>query len=274
MAIPVYVVIVTHNSSKELDICLAHLEKQTVPIKAGIIVDSGSLDPSYLDNVLKQSEVSVLKTDNVGYSRANNIGFNQIVREREGMVVFMNPDTFLTPDYLAQAVTVMHENPGAAVVSGKLLGYDIKNMRPSGKIDSTGIFRRWYGRWYDRGQGKADNGQYDLIEAPPALCGALLCCRLKALQPFGEEVFDPGFFLFKEDIDLCLCLRAAGWSLVYDPRLIAYHCRGWAGNRRDVDWKLRLTAARSEVLLCRKHPGATNMLWALWKLWMVRIFRW
>lgn len=272
MATPVYVVIVTHNSSEVLDICLAHLEKQTVPIKAVAIVDSGSSDSRYLDNVVQLGETHTIKTENVGFSQANNIGFKQIVKGREGMVVFLNPDTFLPTEFLAQAITVLNENPDAAMVSGKLLGYDPKDVKPTGLIDSTGIFRHWYGRWYDRGHGQKDHGQYDLITSPPALCGALMCCRLQALLPFQGEVFDPDFFLYKEDIELCLRLRATGWGLLYDPRLIAYHCRGWARNRRRVDYSLRLMAARNEVLLYRKHPGSM-ILWALLKLFLVRVFR-
>ncbi len=271
MAIPVYIVIVTHNSAEELDICLAHLEKQTVPIKGVAIVDSGSADPQFLDDLQQLAGMKIITTENIGYSRANNIGFQQIVADREGMVVFMNPDTFLSPDYLAQAVNILNENPGAAVVSGKLLGYDLSAMKPSGKIDSTGIFRHWYGRWYDRGQGEKDRGQYDLIATPPALCGALMCCRLRALYPFKGDVFDSDFFLYKEDIELCLRLRAAGWTLVYDPRLIAHHCRGWARKRQKMSYDLRLMAAKNEVLLYRKHPGPA-MAWALLKLFLVQIF--
>ncbi len=271
MAIPIYVIIVTHNSAKVLDHCLAHLAKQTVPIKAVAIVDSGSDDPGYLDAATGLAGMRIIKTANVGFSRANNIGFQEIVTDPEGMAAFINPDTFLPPDYLASAVAVLQENPGAAVVAGKLLGFDPDAMRPSGKIDSTGIFRCWYGRWYDRGQGEEDRGQYDLIAALPAVCGALMCCRLKALQPFRGTVFDPDFFLYKEDIELSLRLRAAGWLLIYDPRLIAHHCRGWAKNRARIGYHLRLIAAQSEVLLCRKHPGPA-ILWALMKLFLVRVF--
>lgn len=271
MAIPVYVVIVTHNSAEELDICLAHLEKQMVPIKGLIIVDSGSDVPPSLDSISPLPGIKIIKTDNVGYSKANNIGFKQIVADEDGMVVFMNPDTFLPPDYFAQAVHVLNENPGAAVVSGKLLGFDLKAMKPSGKIDSTGIFRSWYGRWHDRGQGQKDQGQYDLITSPTAICGALMCCRIKALNPFKGDVFDTDFFLYKEDIELCLRLRKAGWTLVYDPRLIAYHCRGWARNRLRINRELRLLSARNEVMLYRKHPGPA-MAWALLKLFVVKVF--
>ncbi len=270
MAIPIYVVIVSHNSAEELNICLAHLEKQTVPIKGLVIVDSGSTDTHYIDGLHQSDRMKVVKTKNIGFSRANNIGFKNIVADREGMVVFMNPDTFLPPDYLAQAINVLNENPCAAMVSGKLLGYNRKDLRPSGMIDSTGIFRRWYGRWYDRGQGQKDQGQYDLICTPPALCGALMCCRLKALEPFQGEIFDEDFFLYKEDIELCLRLKAKGWTLVYDPRLIAHHCRGWAKNRQKVSYNLRLMAARNEVLLYRKHPEVA-MVWAFVKLLLVKV---
>ena len=272
MAIPIYVVIVTHNSREELNICLAHLEKQSVQIKGLAIVDSGSTDPSFLDDLHSFPGVKIIKTENIGFSQANNLGFREIVRDSEGMVVFLNPDTFLPPDYLAQAVQVLNENPMAAVVSGKLLGYDLTTMKPSGLIDSTGILRRWYGRWYDRGQGEKDRGQYDLIASPLALCGALMCCRLKALRPFNGNVFDPDFFLYKEDIELCLRLRAGGWKVIYDPRLIAHHCRGWAKNRQKMSYNLHLIAARNEVLLYRKHPGPA-IVWALLKLCLVKIFR-
>ena len=270
MATPVYVIIVTHDSTVELDICLAHLEKQTVPIKGVAIVDSGSSDLHYLDNLQHSLPgMKIIRTENVGYSRACNIGFQAIVGDTMGMVVFMNPDTFLAPDYLAQAINVLNENPGAAAVSGKLLGYDIMNMKPTGKIDSTGIFRRWYGRWYDRGQGEKDVGQYDLIDTPLALCGALLCCRLRAFIPYAGEIFDADFFLYKEDIELCLRLKAGGWTLVYDPRLIAHHCRGWAGKRRKISFDLRLIAAKNEVMLCRKHQSPA-IVWALFKYFLVK----
>ena len=39
----------------------------------------------------------------------------------------------------------------------------------------------------------------------------------------GEEVFDPRFFLYFEDVDLCLRLKKAGWKVVYHPEALAIH---------------------------------------------------
>ena len=271
MATPVYVIIVSHDSSAVLATCLNHLDKQTIAARQVIVVDCGSTDPSYLRQLPEVEGLRLVSAENIGYGRGNNLGCQQLEGAGEGMVVFLNPDTFLPHDFLAQAVTVLTENPGAGAISGKLLGYDHQAMKPTGRIDSTGIYRRWYGRWYDRGQGEKDRGQYDLIDSPPALCGALLCCRQKALQPYGREVFDPDFFLYKEDIELCLRLRRDGWGLVYDPRLVAFHCRGWGSRRSLMSHALRLTAAQSELLLCRKHPGP-HILWAWSKYLLVRFF--
>lgn len=272
MTIPVSVVIVTHDSAAVLETCLGHLEKQIIPAREIIVVDSGSSDTAYLQEVACLPGRRLISTTNIGYGCANNLGFQQVTGGKEGMVIFLNPDTFLPPDFIAQAAAILLENPGAGVISGKLLGYNPTTGSPTGKLDSTGIYRHWYGKWYDRGQGRKDCGQYDLIASPPALCGALLCCRGKALAPFAGAVFDPDFFLYKEDIEFCLRVRKHGWAVVYDPRLIGYHCRGWSERRGAVPYALRLIAAKSEILLYRKHPGP-HILWAWLKYAAVRLLR-
>lgn len=272
MATAVHIIIVTHNSAVELPICIEHLIAQNRSIQSLVIVDSGSRDPHYLDSIVHPRLVSVIKADNIGFSRANNLGVSELGNQLKGMVIFLNPDTFLPPDYIDRALSALEAHPQGAIVSGKLMGYDPGNRKPTGRIDSTGIFRRWYGRWYDRGQGEADRAQYERIEALPAVCGALMCCRAEALQPFGNTVFDPDFFLYKEDIELSLRLRKEGWKLVYDPHLVGYHCRGWQVDRSKMDYALRLTAARNELLLYRKHPSP-YILWALVKFLLVRVCR-
>jgi N-acetylglucosaminyl-diphospho-decaprenol L-rhamnosyltransferase len=268
----IHVIVVTHNSSGELPTCLAHLDRQSIPVDSLTVVDSGSSERSYLEQLPRRSRTELILAENIGYGRGNNLGY-QAIAPAGGMVVFLNPDTFLPPDYLAQALAVMQENPTAAVISGKLLGFDPATMAPTGTIDSTGIFRSWYGRWYDRGQGEPDRGQYQLNEPVPAVCGALFCCRAKALEQLPGQIFDPDFFLYKEDIELSLRLRAAGWQVIYAPRLVAYHCRGWKKQRREIPYHLRLTAAENELLLYQKHPSP-YICWAWLKAFIVRWLRW
>lgn len=272
MACPIFVIVVTHDSAPVLPQCLAALERQTRRPDRIVIVDSGSTDRSYLESVAGRSDVTLSIHDNIGFSRANNLGIQALPPTAAAMIVFLNPDAFLFPDALAEAAQVLEQHAEVAVIGGRLAGYDPASGEATGRIDSTGIFRTWYGRWFDRGQGEPDRGQYGCAEPVPAVCGALMACRLEALpvRPAGK-VFDEDFFLYKEDIELSLRLRNNGWQLRYEPKVRAYHCRGWDRKRQEMPLALRLAAAKSEVLLYRRHPSP-YMLWALGKYLLVRFF--
>ncbi len=271
MDVSIHIIIVTHNSSEVLPCCLDHLARQNIPLTSIIVVDSGSSDTAYLVALNQEENFKLVLAGNVGFAKANNIGFKEI-DDQSGVVVFLNPDTFLPESFLSQASEVLNENSEAAIVSGKLLGFNIEEKRKSGRIDSTGIFRKWYGRWYDRGKGEDDSRKYNRIDNVPAVCGALMVCRMEALQRYNGEVFDADFFLYKEDIELCLRLRRDGWKLIYDPGLVAYHCRGWKDKRKKIALPLRIMAAENEVLLYRKHPSP-YMIWALLKYFLISVFR-
>lgn len=271
MKTKVAVIVVSHNSSHCLDRCLYGLAAQEHPCDEIVVVDSGSTDRQYLSILEQRYSFQMLPVDNIGFSRANNLGFDRISSNSD-FVLFVNPDVFLPPDFIGKALDICDSDSEIGVVSGKLLGYNLDEKKPTGRIDSTGILRKCYGRWYDRGQGEIDGGQYDKPEAMPALCGALLFCRYKTLQSLQAPVFDPDFFLYKEDIELSLRLRKRGWKLLYHPDLSAYHCRGWQNERSGMAYPLRKMAAQSEILLYKKHPSP-YMLWALVKYFLVSVFR-
>ncbi|MCH8191208.1 MAG: hypothetical protein IIC80_07635, partial [Chloroflexi bacterium] len=80
--------------------------------------------------------------------------------------------------------------------------------------------------------GEHDQGQYDYDEAiaVPAICGALMICTteaLRAVELSAGEYFRRSFFMYKEDIDLSLRMAEAGFEVLYDSGLKAWHCRGW-----------------------------------------------
>jgi len=268
------VIIVTHDSEEVLEPCLRALKNQVLPPARVYLVDSGSRDPAYLDRIDKAENVVMLPPqDNIGFARANNAGCRHLEQEME-YVLFLNPDVLLAADALFLAVQSMRQHERVGVLTGRLLGYDFRAAQATGLLDSTGIYRKWYGRWVDRGQGEVDRGQYALPENIPAACGALLFCRKNALDQValaGGAVFDPDFFLYKEDIELCLRLRDKGWLIRYEPGIRAWHGRGWR-QRGEMGLALRRAAAESEIILYRKHPSP-YLCWALLKYLAVRLLK-
>ncbi len=271
------VIIVTHNSQAYLAKCLSSLKQQTLPPACIVIVDSGSKQKDYLYPYQVESNIHLcLIEENIGFCQGNNQGM-ALLPPHTDYVLFLNPDTFLTPLFLEQAVQYMALASSSRVgaLTGILLGYDIEKDQPTGRLDSTGIFRQWYGRWYDRDQGKLYQQENDLKpEQVLALCGALMFCRKIALDnvllsPY--EVMDSSFYMYKEDIDLSLRLQRQGWSLLFLPHLMAYHCRGWQQDRSKVPRHLRLLSAKNEWRLHARLYSPCCLYSAL-KYLLVKIF--
>jgi GT2 family glycosyltransferase len=258
----VAVVIVTYNSGRVLGMCLESLQRQTRRPDLIVLVDNASSDPAYLDSVPQEPPFRLLLgARNEGFCGGNNTGY-ALARGCE-YVLFLNPDAFLSERFIEDALTWMEEPENARVgcVTGTLLGFDVDAGRATGKLDSTGVFRTWYGKWYDRGQGSSVDGDEmrNTLEDVPAACGALMFCRTAALEQvtFGNgEIFDPRFFMYKEDIDLSLRLRERGWRIAYWPRLVCHHGRGWQG-RALASYRAKYLSARNELRVCLRHSLLT-----------------
>ena len=265
-------VIVCHNAAEDLSRCLAALEAGSLPPALTCIVDSGSDDTGYLAALSERPQTICIREANIGYGPGNNLGLAEVPPDIP-VVLFLNPDCFVLPYTLERAATLFEADPDLAALGPRLLGFDREHNAPTGLLDSTGIVRAWYGRWRDRGQGEPDDGRYNAPETVPALCGACLFCRrsaLEAVSPAPDQAFDPAFFLYKEDIELCLRLRLRkrGFRLLYHPAVRAHHCRGWQG-RAAMSRELKLIAAANEIRLYLRHPSP-YMLWALLKYALVR----
>lgn len=269
----VAVVIVTYNSGRVLGQCLDALRQQTRPADRVVIVDNNSTQSDTLEAVPASAPFELIRNQrNEGFCGGNNTGY---ARARAcDYVLFLNPDAFVTNRFIEDALQWMEhpENGRVGCLTGTLLGFDVGAARASGLIDSTGIFQTRYGKWYDRDQGSPWHAPATGVasEEIPAACGALMFCRTAALEQVARgaaEVFDQRFFMYKEDIDLSLRLRARGWRIVYRPELLCYHGRGWQGRAR-MSYRARYLSARNELRVCWRN-GLRGLPYSLSKFMYV-----
>jgi GT2 family glycosyltransferase len=88
-------------------------------------------------------------------------------------------------------------------------------------------------------------------QEPEWLSGSCLLARKEALDAVGG--FDEGFFLYEEDVDLCLRLRRAGWGVLFTPAAEVVH---HLGRSMEADpARARLEYHRSHLRFYRKHNG-------------------
>jgi GT2 family glycosyltransferase len=225
---------------------------QQPPVERVALVDCGSTDAAWLKRYEHLPGVRTIAVKNLGFAGGNNLGARELAPPDTGFVFFLNPDILLPVNLIAQLVALLAEPRGqmCAAVSPRLQGYDFAVDQPTGRIDSTGIFPAWWGAWRDRREGSPPEG--DVLEHVPALCGACFLVRVAALRAAAlraGEVFDPRYFAYKEDIELSMRLRRAGWRLGLWHGTIAWHGRGWAADRRHMPHALRLLSARNEMRL-------------------------
>lgn len=232
---PVAVVVVTWNSSRWVVDCLESLRALERPPAEVVVVDGGSADDTLHVVRARFPEVEVVEcAANVGFCRGNNLG---IARTSSPFVLFLNPDTRLTPRFLEELLPAF-EQPGVGMAAGKLLRLDGR------KIDSAGQELARSRQPRDRGYGRPDDGRFDADGEVFGACGAAALCRramLSAVAGEGGQVFDERYFAFYEDLDLAWRARRAGWRALYHHRAVGYHARGaTAADRPPGRWRALL----------------------------------
>jgi GT2 family glycosyltransferase len=261
----VSIVIVSFNTRDLLRECVMSVFRAVGSLRIQvIIVDNASTDGSaamveqeFPDAVLIRSKV------NLGFGRANNLGF-QSARGR--YVVLLNSDAFLTAGSLERSVAQMDANPHAGIGGGRLVGTD-GSLQPSGRMFPTVLNdlivlsglaarfprSRFFGR-FDRTW--ADERKSAEVDWVP---GAYSIIRADALADVGH--FDPRFFLYYEEVDLCRRMKQRGYSVWYWPDVRVVHIGGESSRQvpsleiSSAGAQLTLWRMRSMLLYYRKHHG-------------------
>jgi len=261
----VSIVIVSFNTRDLLRECLLSVFRTVGSLQIQVIVvDNASTDGSaamveqeFPDAVLIRSNV------NLGFGGANNLGF-QSARGR--YVVLLNSDAFLTAGSLERSVAHMDANPQAGIAGGRLVGPD-GSLQPSGRMFPTVLNdlivlsglaarfprSRFFGR-FDRTW--ADEHKPAEVDWVP---GAYSIIRAEALADVGN--FDPRFFLYYEEVDLCRRMKQRGYSVWYWPDVTVVHIGGESSRQvpsleiSRAGAQLTLWRMRSMLLYYRKHHG-------------------
>ena len=217
------VVVVSHNSEKDLKGCLQALARdQSVGLV--VIIDNASADDSVAQaRTAGGDKIEVLALDsNTGFSGGCNRGY-QFLRDQAEYVAFMNPDVRVKPGCFERCVAVMEANPRVGCVAPLL-------MRPDGvTVDSAGqVLKLGRLEVQDRGYGEVLGPDLSVSCPVLAACGALAVFRREALESVMEEggPWAERFFCFWEDLELGWRLNNADWQVLFEPSARAEHGRG------------------------------------------------
>lgn len=291
--------IVTLNSQRYLKQCLDSVFDQNYKDFSVLIIDNASNDNGvrFIKENYPHTETKgpffLQNVKNLGFSRAHNQGINLTKSE---LILIMNPDVILEPDFLENLVKVMEKDTRAGSAGGKLLKIkfgdpEIDEKTKTNIIDSTGLKVLKSRRFIDRGEGEEDKKQYDKKVNVFGISGACALYRRSALEDIkfpllkGQtlksskqdkgEYFDEDFFAYKEDADLAWRLQLRGWKSVYAPKARAYHFRiGASSGRRFSQSRLvNYLSFRNHLWVLLKNSYCSNFFLHSWTILPYQLFK-
>lgn len=226
-----------------------------------IVVDNDSGDGSVQMVTGEFPGVALIaNADNPGFGRANNQALPLCTGR---YLLLLNPDTLVLDGAVRRMMQRMDELPDVAVLGCRLLNAD-------------GSLQRWTGGAFPRLSNVA--AHYLFLDRllpralrPPTLyldhdvtadkdvdwvSGACMMLRAPLL---GGRLFDPAFFMYGEDMELCHRLKTAGHRVLYSPVASIIHYQGASMKQQQGD--VLLSSLKGPRQFYRQTRGEGALLW-------------
>ena len=261
------IVIVSYNTKDLLRECLQTVQTEAAGISTEIIlVDNSSSDGSPQMVETEFPTVKVIRSViNLGFGAANNLALEAA---QGRYIVLLNSDAFLSTGSLRIARDRMDAHPRAALAGARLVGRDF-SWQPSARmfphVLSDALVMTGLAAKYPKSRffGHFDRTWADPLQPSQAdwVPGAFSIIRAEVLDTIG--FFDPRFFMYGEEVDLCRRIKNGGYEIWYWPDIVVTHIGGESSRQmRDggagaqvVNWRMRST-----LLYYRKHHGRMALL--------------
>ena len=238
------VVVATYRRPDHVRTCLEHLAAQTVKPARTIVVDAS---PDELTRAV------VAEFEGVEYRR-NDRGAGTLATSRAigiagvdaDVVAYIDDDAYAFPEWLEELLRP-YDDPAIGAVGGRAL-----NGQPGEADEGIGQIGLLLPDGRLTGYFAADPGR--VVETDHML-GANMSYRLDAAREVGG-VHDhyPGTCL-REDADMPLRLRRAGWRVVFAPRAVVRHVAGQYAKGARFDARYRYYGSRNHVVLLATAVG-------------------
>jgi GT2 family glycosyltransferase len=244
------VVIPTRHGGADLDACLASLASEEYPELEIVVVDNATVGFAVRRLPERYPDLRVLRNEeNRGFAGASNQG---IEASSGGLVLLLNDDTKLEPGALRSLVGTIGSRPSWGACQAKLLV-----MTDPSRLDTAGSFLTATGFLVHRGAYEPED-RFNSSDEIFAAKGAALLVRRRALDEVGA--FDPDFFAYFEESDLCWRLWLAGWEVGFAADARVLHRIGATASGLPTPF-VQFHSFKNRLCTLLKNLGAARLMW-------------
>lgn len=250
MDVKISIIIVSFNQPEALVRAVDSVRQSDLPFEwEVIIVDNHSTRefPLYLSN---EPQVRIFfNNDNYGVAKANNLAAANAAGE---YLFFLNNDAWVEPQTIRLLVEAMDMHPEIGILAPMTLNPDGSFQLSYGNAIS--FFSEFSRKWLMPGKESAkmhNPPRRDIWDEKEWVAGAALILR-RQLFP-DKSIFDERFFLYFEDLDLCLRVGKMGMKIAYWSKPAVFH----QGGKREpaVFSRIHYEYRFSQLLLFSLHVG-------------------
>lgn len=267
------VIIVSYNTReltlKAIETLLANAGEVAMRV---VVFDNASSDGSASAIAQQFPGIELIANqENVGFGRANNIVAETATSE---WLLLLNPDTETHPQAIERLLAFSRAHPEAGITGGRTVFPD-GSLNPSScwrRMTIWGLFCNAFGlsRLFS-GSPLFDSEAYggwrrDSVRQVDIVVGCFLMIPTGLWRNLGG--FDPRYFMYGEEADLCLRARTAGYRPMVTPDAQIMHLVG-ASTHLASEKVVKVACAK--VSLIRDHwaaplrPIGLMLMW-LWSL--------
>ena len=230
------IIIVSWRSKDYVRQCLKSIDANTSKLSLEIfVVDNASFDGC--EEMIANEFPSVLFIQlekNIGFAGANNLAFSG---SKGRNTLFLNPDTKIQERAIERLVAELESHADAGLIGAHLLNADL-TMQTTCVTAFPGILnqsfnlerlRRTFPRWKIWGM----RPLFDTVKVPvpvEVISGACMLGRREVIESVGA--FSTDYFMYAEDMDLCVKIHQAGWHIYYVPDAKIIHYGGCSSSFR------------------------------------------
>ena len=271
------IIIATYNAERFIENCIGSILKQTNEYFEIIVVDNKSFDKTrkLVNNIIESnsnSKIHLLENNkNLGFAKACNIGIKYALSNQDtNYVLLLNQDT-VTQDNLLDRLLFWAKKMGVGAYSTKILFKESNRIWWIGTriFKLSDLFKSLkLAVSYHVSKEQEDNYFISEPEELESICGCALFLHRKLVEDVGY--LDEKFFMYGEDLDYSLRVKAKGYKLYIVPGTVVYHDVNLESEALSKDNNLKKTMSRyyihfksSLVLLFKHFPFVYIFVWVL-----------
>ena len=209
-----------------------------------ICVDNGSTDGS--DDAVERDfpGVELIRTgENLGFAGGNNVGIRRALERGADWVALVNNDAVVEPGFADALERAARARPDAGLLACKVLFESGATVMYAGASFRARL--GYSGRVHGYG---APDGFHELCDTGRA-DGAAMAVSRAAANAAG--LLDERLFLYVEDVDWSLRIRAAGFAVVFVPDAVVRH-RGSASSGGGASTTSLYYSARNTIFVSER----------------------